>query len=269
MENDLQHGIASVHTKEDVINEMIRLGWITYAYNLDEILKDSGFYSKGIFDQLHMVVHSFRTIHEDNVMQARIKKSGTQGMKRHKVTGSMELLNKHDFIVERLTSGNKAELINVICEGHSGTGKSNYAISIMDSLMRVGFKTYFIEHSSLMNSLASECGTDDYAQHLSSLAANRALVLDNFLLAEAGPANEADMLKDLIDQCEHDGCALILTSNRPLEQWGTRLGKSYAAEMVLDRLMNGPLVLHFNNESLRKKEIKEADVMVTMTEEEK
>lgn len=269
METSLQHGIASEHSKDDVINEMRAMHWITYANNLETILNDGKFYSQGIYDQLFMVLHSFRTTREDNVLNARIKKSGTQGMPRHKVSGSRELLNKHDFIIERLKSDNPAELINVICEGHSGTGKSNYALSIIDALMRLGFKTYFTDYSLLMNSMASEYGKDDYEQHLSSLAANRALVLDSFLLAEAGPANEAAIVKDLIDQCEHKGCALILTSNRPLEQWGTRLGKSFAAEIVLDRLMNGPLVLHFNNKSLRQKEIEDTDVTVTMKEEEK
>jgi len=67
------------------------------------------------------------------------------------------------------------------------------------------------------------------------------------------PTASEDLLNMILDRYRHRKSTLI-TSNRPIEDWGKLLGDNAAASAILDRLLHRGHLLKFEGKSYRLKE---------------
>ena len=86
---------------------------------------------------------------------------------------------------------------------------------------------------------------------LESLAAVPLLIIDDFGMRKL-PLNAAEELLEIIMR-RYERTSTLLTSNRPVEDWGKLLGDATAVSAMLDRLLHHGHVLKCGPKSWRTK----------------
>ena len=80
------------------------------------------------------------------------------------------------------------------------------------------------------------------------------LIIDDLFLRKKMPEDAADYLLDIIIERYSTRKSTLLTSNRPLEDWGLLLKDNAASSAILDRLLHHGHLLKFEGKSYRLKE---------------
>jgi len=80
------------------------------------------------------------------------------------------------------------------------------------------------------------------------------LVIDDLFLRKKMPADAADYLLDVIIDRYSKRKSTLITSNRPIEDWGRLLNDNAASSAILDRLLHHGHLLKFEGKSYRLKE---------------
>ena len=87
------------------------------------------------------------------------------------------------------------------------------------------------------------------------------LVIDDLFLRKKMPEQAADDLLDIILTRYSSRKSTVITSNRPLEDWGKLLRDNAASSAILDRLLHRGHLLQFEGRSYR---LKEASIRLTV-----
>ena len=80
------------------------------------------------------------------------------------------------------------------------------------------------------------------------------LVIDDLFLRKKMPEDAADYLLDIIIDRYSKRKSTLITSNRPIEDWGRLLNDNAASSAILDRLLHHGHLLKFEGKSYRLKE---------------
>jgi DNA replication protein DnaC len=80
------------------------------------------------------------------------------------------------------------------------------------------------------------------------------LILDDLFLARRISEHAAEVLQAIVHQRYKLRRAIVVTSNRVIQDWGRYLGDATMATTVLDRLMHRCTMLEFEGKSYRLKE---------------
>jgi DNA replication protein DnaC len=80
------------------------------------------------------------------------------------------------------------------------------------------------------------------------------LVIDDLFLRKKVPEPAADDLLEIILNRYSSKKSTLLTSNRPIEDWGKLLSDNAASSAILDRLLHRGHLLKFEGKSYRLKE---------------
>ena len=80
------------------------------------------------------------------------------------------------------------------------------------------------------------------------------LIIDDLFLRKRMPSDAADYLLDIILNRYSKQKSTIITSNRPIEDWGLLLKDNAASSAILDRLLHHGHLLKFERKSYRLKE---------------
>ena len=78
------------------------------------------------------------------------------------------------------------------------------------------------------------------------------LVIDDLFLRKKMPADAADYLLDIIIDRYSKRKSTLITSNRPIEDWGRLLNDNAASSAILDRLLHHGHLLKFEGKSYRR-----------------
>ena len=136
--------------------------------------------------------------------------------------------------------------------GPPGTGKSHVAKALALLAVQRGYKVLYREAHQLVEDLteARELGAIRTARRL--LKAADLLLIDDLFLRKL-PASAGDELADVL-MSRYERASTIVTSNRPIEDWGRLLGDTVVVTPLLDRLMHHGHLLKFDGKSWRLKE---------------
>ncbi|MBT5543602.1 MAG: ATP-binding protein [Desulfobacula sp.] len=80
------------------------------------------------------------------------------------------------------------------------------------------------------------------------------LIIDDLFLRKKMPSDAADYLLDIIINRYSKRKSVVITSNRPIEDWGILLKDNAASSAILDRLLHHGHLLKFEGKSYRLKE---------------
>ncbi len=144
--------------------------------------------------------------------------------------------------------------------GSPGTGKSHIAKTVAHGAIESGHKVMYREAHSFFEDLfeASELKRKKKINKLFSEA--DVLVIDDLFLRKKMPEQAADDLLDIILTRYSCRRSTVITSNRPLEDWGKLLRDNAASSAIVDRLLHRGHLLQFEGRSYR---LKEASVRLT------
>ncbi len=94
----------------------------------------------------------------------------------------------------------------------------------------------------------------EQAEQLKAWIAPDLLVLDDLFLARRIAEAGAELLQAIVHQRYKLRRAIVITSNRVVQDWGKYLGDATMATTILDRLMHRCAMLEFEGKSYRLKE---------------
>ena len=137
--------------------------------------------------------------------------------------------------------------------GPGGTGKSHLAQAIGQSAILQGYRVFYREAHVLLDELADAVIDGTRKQYLESLATFPLLIIDDFGMRKL-PLTAAEDLLEIIMR-RYERASTLLTSNRPVEDWGKLLGDTAAVSAMLDRLLHHGHVLKCGPRSWRTKAI--------------
>jgi DNA replication protein DnaC len=133
--------------------------------------------------------------------------------------------------------------------GPPGTGKSHLAQAIGRAAIHQGHCVLYREAHVLLEQLAEATVQNERRQTLDALAAAPLLLIDDLGMRKL-PATAAEDLLELIMR-RYERASTLITSNRPVEDWGKLLGDSAAVSAMLDRLLHHAHVLKCGPRSYR------------------
>lgn len=135
--------------------------------------------------------------------------------------------------------------------GPGGSGKSHLAQAIGHAAILQGFRVRYREAHVLLDELAEAVVTGARKHYMESLAAVPLLIIDDFGMRKL-PLTAAEDLLEIIMR-RYERASTLLTSNRPVEDWGKLLGDTAAVGSMLDRILHHGHVLKCGPRSWRTK----------------
>jgi DNA replication protein DnaC len=135
--------------------------------------------------------------------------------------------------------------------GPPGTGKSHLAQAIGRAAIQQGYRVVYREAHTLIEEIADATLDGTRKTYLTDLAAVPLLIIDDLGMRKL-PHTAAEDLLELVMR-RYERASTILTSNRPVDDWGKLLGDTAAVTALLDRLLHHAHVLKCGPRSWRTK----------------
>ena len=135
--------------------------------------------------------------------------------------------------------------------GPGGTGKSHLAQAIGHAAIQQGHKVIYREAHILLEELADASLDRTRKQYMETISTVALLIIDDFGMRKL-PLTAAEDLLEIIMR-RYERVSTLLTSNRPVEDWGKLLGDVAAVTSMLDRMLHHGHVLKCGPRSWRTK----------------
>ena len=135
--------------------------------------------------------------------------------------------------------------------GPPGSGKSHLGQALGQAAIQQGYRVLYREVHVLLEELADATLDGTRKDYLESLTEVPLLILDDFGMRKL-PLTAAEELLEIIMR-RYERASTLLTSNRPVEDWGKLLGDAAATSAMLDRLLHHGHLLKCGPKSWRTK----------------
>ena len=133
--------------------------------------------------------------------------------------------------------------------GPPGTGKSHLAQAIGMAAIQQGYRVIYRETHTLIENIADATLDGTRKQQMELLSTIPLLIIDDLGMRKL-PSTAAEDLLEIVMR-RYERASTVLTSNRPLEDWGKLLGDTAAVTAMLDRLLHHGHVLKCGPRSWR------------------
>jgi DNA replication protein DnaC len=135
--------------------------------------------------------------------------------------------------------------------GPPGTGKSHLAQAIGHAAIQQGYRVVYREAHALIEQITDATLDGTRKEYLADLATVPLLIIDDLGMRKL-PHTAAEDLLELVMR-RYERASTLLTSNRPVDDWGKLLGDTAAVTALLDRLLHHAHVLKCGPRSWRTK----------------
>jgi DNA replication protein DnaC len=136
--------------------------------------------------------------------------------------------------------------------GPPGTGKSHLAQAIGLAAIHQGHRVLYREAHVLLEELADATLDGVRKERMHELATIPLLIIDDLGMRKL-PATAAEELLEVIMR-RYEKASTLLTSNRPVDDWGRLLGDTAAVTAMLDRLLHHAHLIKCGPKSWRTRE---------------
>jgi DNA replication protein DnaC len=180
---------------------------------------------------------------QDRLLARRVQQAGFRDQGKTLDTFDFDFNKKmHRRLVFELATGRfVAQHEDGLLLGPPGTGKSHLAQAIGFAVIQQGHRVCYREAHVLLDELADAqlAGTrKDYLRHVTTVPL---LVIDDLGMKRLAHTAAEDLLEIVMRRYER--ASTLITSNRPVEDWGKLLGDAAAVTALLDRLLHHAHVL--------------------------
>ena len=138
---------------------------------------------------------------------------------------------------------------DAILIGPPGVGKSHLAQSIGRQLIRDGFTVYYRSIFDCVRDFLHDEAFEGHDRILNRYLTPDLLILDDMGMKQL-PKRSGEFLFEIIMR-RHELRSTIMTSNRPLEDWGKLIGDVPAATAILDRFLQDAELIQITGKSYR------------------
>jgi DNA replication protein DnaC len=138
---------------------------------------------------------------------------------------------------------------NVLLIGPPGIGKSFAAVAIAVGAIRAGYRALIRSAFDLAQDFAEAAATGERRELVQTLIRVDLLILEDFGMKKLGPSAAEDLLEVFVRR--HEAGSILITTNRPTEDWGQFLGDVPAATAILDRFLAHAEIVPLQGKSYR------------------
>ncbi len=141
------------------------------------------------------------------------------------------------------------ECRDVLWLGAPGTGKSHLCQGIGLALIRSGMLVYYRSIFDVVRDFLHDEAMDGHERILDRYLKPDLLIIDDMGMKQL-PKRSGEYLFEVVMR-RHGLRSTMMTSNRPLEEWGQLIGDVPAATAILDRFLADSEVIQLNGRSYR------------------
>jgi len=138
---------------------------------------------------------------------------------------------------------------NICLVGQTGVGKSHIAQALGHRACMAGHTVLYTPAHALLNKLKAARADDSYDKKLVRFTAPDLLIIDDLGLRPLKGEEPVDLYE--IIRLRYERGALIITSNRAIEEWPPLFGDKLLAGAAMDRLLHHAHVIAIEGESYR------------------
>ena len=136
--------------------------------------------------------------------------------------------------------------------GPPGTGKSHLAQAIGHQVIRSGFTVLYRSIFDVVRDFLEDEALSQTDRTLNKYLKQDLLIIDDMGMKQL-PKRSGEYLFEVIHR-RYELRSTVMTSNRPLEDWGKLLGDVPTATAILDRFLHRAEIIAFNGRSYRLKD---------------
>ena len=228
----------------------------TAAEELENVLKESRGVSLDPFINLLQRELDFR---RERNLKGRIKRSNIPELK------SLENFNwsfNKEISREKIESLASLDFIkdrdSVLFLGQPGTGKSHLAVAIGLKAILEGGSVYWSNIKRLSEDIIKAKRRGELGKLFKRILSSNLWILDDWAVIRLTQEVSEEVF-DLLDKRKYS-TALLLTSNRDINEWPQVFGDPVLASAAIDRIFDRPSVTIFRGESYRAKGEKDQKV---------
>lgn len=189
----------------------------------------------------------------DRLLERRRKQAGFRDHQKTLDTFDFTFNKKmnRSLIFDLATTGFIERREDVLFLGPPGTGKSHLAQAIGLAAITQGYRVLYRETHALLEEIAEATIDGRRKDHMELLSTVPLLIIDDLGMRKLPPTAGEELLEIIMRRYERT--STLLTSNRPVEDWGKLLGDSAAVTAMLDRVLHHGHVLKCGPRSWRTK----------------
>jgi DNA replication protein DnaC len=204
-------------------------------------------------DLISCLVADELTRRGDRLLERRRKQAGFRDP--HKTLDSFDFsFNKklnRSLVFDLATATFISRREDALFLGPPGTGKSHLAQAIGQAVILQGYRVLYRETHTLLDELADATLDGSRKEFIEGMVAMPLLIIDDLGMRKL-PLTAAEDLLEIIMR-RYERASTIVTSNRPVEDWGKLMGDAAAVSAMLDRLLHHGHLLKCGPRSWRTK----------------
>jgi DNA replication protein DnaC len=190
---------------------------------------------------------------QDRLLERRVKLAGFRDAGKRLDTFDFDFNKKMNraLVFELATARWITQHADGLFLGPPGTGKSHLAQAIGFAVIQQGHRVLYREAHALVEDLAEAQLAGTRKEYLATVTTVPLLIIDDLGMRKL-PHTAAEDLLELVMR-RYERASTLLTSNRPVDDWGKLLGDTAAVTALLDRLLHHAHVLKCGPRSWRTK----------------
>jgi len=204
-------------------------------------------------DFLSSLVSDELIVRQDRLLERRIKQARFRDPRKTLDSFDFDFNKKMNRkLVFELAAGHfVAQREDAIFLGPPGTGKSHIAQAIGHAVIHQGYRVAYRETHILLEEIADATLDGERKQYFARLADFSLLIIDDVGMRKLPQTAAEDILEVVMRRYERS--STLLTSNRPVDDWGKLFGDTAAVTALLDRLLHHGHILKCGPRSWRTK----------------